>query len=271
MGSGWPSKGFFSATPFRLDLQALSLQTALKVKKYLAEKLSKPYRSWLTMSIDSSSSLSIFGFLPVQKFMRNVGINLKNPKRGCCLKFLIKNFNLLINKINLRSIKKKRVGKWMSLCCKAVYKFIIYPITQLSQTKIVILDSELSEECIDFTCVIFIFFVSVYTRTCRNDDLIFNFSSFFGSKMLLFIDMKFSIFFNLKILYKILHELKTRLRSESFFDGIKGRNWYLPFFNRDELGIKKGSWDGTFFPNFLFYPNNQIISNQIDITRVNHL
>ncbi|KAF0757664.1 Uncharacterized protein FWK35_00021427, partial [Aphis craccivora] len=41
----------------------------------------------------------------------------------------------------------------------------------------IILDSERSDECIDFTmlCVFFFFFVSVYTRRCRNNASISNY------------------------------------------------------------------------------------------------
>ncbi|KAF0716625.1 Uncharacterized protein FWK35_00027303 [Aphis craccivora] len=36
--------------------------------------------------------------------------------------------------------------------------------------KLIVLDSERNDECIDFTMLcIFLFFVSVYTRTCRNN------------------------------------------------------------------------------------------------------
>ncbi|KAF0714188.1 Uncharacterized protein FWK35_00035756, partial [Aphis craccivora] len=37
------------------------------------------------------------------------------------------------------------------------------------------LDSERSDKCIDFTKLCFFFFVSVYTRTCRNNASISNF------------------------------------------------------------------------------------------------
>ncbi|KAF0769314.1 Uncharacterized protein FWK35_00024423 [Aphis craccivora] len=51
---------------------------------------------------------------------------------------------------------------------------------------LVLLDFKRSNECIDFTmlCVCFVFFfVSVYTRACRNNASTFNFSCFSGSKV----------------------------------------------------------------------------------------
>ncbi|KAF0773282.1 Uncharacterized protein FWK35_00010573 [Aphis craccivora] len=48
----------------------------------------------------------------------------------------------------------------------------------LTKTK----NSEQSDECIDFTSYVF-FFVSIYTRTFRNNASIFNFSTFSGSKV----------------------------------------------------------------------------------------
>ncbi|KAF0773278.1 Uncharacterized protein FWK35_00018753 [Aphis craccivora] len=51
--------------------------------------------------------------------------------------------------------------------------------------KLLFLNSKQSDKCIDFTmlCVFFFFFESVYTRTCRNNASIFNFSSFSGLKV----------------------------------------------------------------------------------------
>ncbi|KAF0765180.1 Uncharacterized protein FWK35_00013239 [Aphis craccivora] len=45
--------------------------------------------------------------------------------------------------------------------------------------KISILDSERSDECIDFTMLCVFFCVSVYTKKCRNNALISNFGGGF--------------------------------------------------------------------------------------------
>ncbi|KAF0761274.1 Uncharacterized protein FWK35_00022224 [Aphis craccivora] len=56
----------------------------------------------------------------------------------------------------------------------------IFIIFNTSSISVFYLDSERSEECIDFTmmCVFFLF-VSVYTRTCRNNASISNFGGGF--------------------------------------------------------------------------------------------